>query len=93
MAADTSRELGDRVIAAMQAGLAAGGEAGPLYSAGLLVMDREAWPIADLRVDWHDEPLAELARLWQVWAPQMHDYVTRALNPASSPSYGVPGDE
>jgi uncharacterized Ntn-hydrolase superfamily protein len=93
MAADPSRDLGERVIAAMQAGLAAGGEAGPLHSAGLIVVDREAWPIADLRVDWHDEPLAELARLWKVWAPQMHDYVTRALNPASSPSYGVPGDE
>ena len=88
IAADTSRELGERVIAAMQAGLAAGGEAGPLYSAGLIVVDREAWPMADLRVDWHDEPLAELARLWKVWAPQMQNYVTRALNPASSrPSF------
>ena len=93
IAADTSRGLGDRVIAALQAGLAEGGEAGPLYSAGLIVVDREAWPIADLRVDWHDDPLAELARLWKIWAPQMQDYVTRALNPASSPSYGVPGDE
>jgi uncharacterized Ntn-hydrolase superfamily protein len=93
LASDTSRELGERVIAAMRAGLAAGGEAGPLYSAGLIVMDREAWPIADLRVDWHDNPLAELGRLWELWAPQMHDYVARALNPASAPSYGVPGDE
>jgi uncharacterized Ntn-hydrolase superfamily protein len=93
LAAGTSRPLGERMIAAMQAGLAAGGEAGPLHSAGLIVVDREAWPIADLRVDWHDEPLAELARLWVVWAPQMHDYVTRALNPASAPSYRVPGNE
>jgi uncharacterized Ntn-hydrolase superfamily protein len=93
IATDTSRHLGERMIAAMQAGLAAGGEAGPLYSAGLIVVDREAWPLADLRVDWHDEPLAELARLWTIWAPQMHDYVIRALNPASAPSYGVPGDE
>jgi uncharacterized Ntn-hydrolase superfamily protein len=92
-ASDPSLELGARVIGAMQAGLAAGGEAGPLRSAGLLVVDREAWPIADLRVDWHEQPLAELAALWDVWAPQMRDYVTRALNPTAAPSYGVPGDE
>ncbi|MGE4480597.1 DUF1028 domain-containing protein [Acidocella sp.] len=90
---DPAAELGARVIAAMQAGLAAGGEAGPIKSAGMLVVDKEAWPIADLRVDWHDEPLAELARLWDVWHPQMYDYVTRALNPTEAPSYGVPGDE
>jgi len=92
-ASDPAEELGQRVITAMQAGLAAGGEAGPIKSAGLLVVDRQAWPIADLRVDWSDAPLADLAALWAVWQPQMHDYVTRALNPAAAPSYGVPGDE
>jgi uncharacterized Ntn-hydrolase superfamily protein len=92
LAADPALELGARVIAALQAGLAAGGEAGPIFSAGLVLVHREAWPLADLRVDWHDEPLTELARLWAIWAPQMHDYVTRALNPAAAPSYGVPGD-
>jgi uncharacterized Ntn-hydrolase superfamily protein len=45
-----------------------------------------------LRVDWHDEPLGELACLWEIWAPQMHDYVIRALDPGAAPSYGVPGD-
>jgi len=91
-ASDPEQELGRRVITAMQAGLAAGGEAGPIKSAGLLVVDKQAWPIADLRVDWSDEPLGELAALWAVWQPQMHDYVTRALNPSVAPSYGVPGD-
>ena len=90
---DPALELGARIIAALQAGLAAGGEAGPIRSAGMLVVDREAWPLADLRIDWHDEPLTALAALWDVWAPQMHDYVTRALNPEAAPSYGVPGDE
>jgi uncharacterized Ntn-hydrolase superfamily protein len=91
-ASDAAEDLGRRVITAMQAGLAAGGEAGPIKSAGLLVVDKQAWPIADLRVDWSDQPLAELAALWAVWQPQMHDYVTRALNPSAGPSYGVPGD-
>jgi uncharacterized Ntn-hydrolase superfamily protein len=92
VASDPALALGARVIAALQAGLAAGGEAGPIRSAGLVVVDREAWPIADLRVDWHDAPLTALAALWDMWAPQMQDYVMRALNPAAAPSYGVPGD-
>ena len=87
--------LGARLIAAMQAGLALGGEAGPVHSAGLLIVDRQAWPWAELRIDWLDEgcPIAALARAWEVYAPQANDYVTRALNPAAAPSYGVPGDE
>lgn len=84
--------LGDRIIIAMQAGLAAGGEAGPIRSVGLVLVDRVAWPVADLRVDWHDTPIEALAALWRVWKPQMTDYVTRALNPTAAPSYNVPGD-
>lgn len=86
--------LGDRLIAAMQAALAAGGEEGPVHSVGMLLVRDVAWPVADLRVDWHEsDPIGELARLWALWQPQMDAYVTRALNPSSSPSYGVPGDK
>lgn len=84
--------LGDRILSAMQAGLAGGGEAGPIKSVGLILVDRVAWPVADLRIDWHDTPIEALAALWAVWQPQMTDYVTRALNPAAAPSYNVPGD-
>jgi uncharacterized Ntn-hydrolase superfamily protein len=86
-------DLGDRMIQAMAAGLAAGGEAGPIRSAGLLISGDVAWPIADLRIDWHDAPIAALAALWEVWKPQMDAYVTRALNPAGAPSFGVAGDQ
>jgi uncharacterized Ntn-hydrolase superfamily protein len=86
--------LGDRLIAAMQAALNAGGEEGPVHSAGMLLVREVGWPVADLRVDWHEsDPVGELARLWQLWAPQMDAYVTRALNPSTAPSYGVPGDK
>ncbi|MGE3304424.1 MAG: DUF1028 domain-containing protein [Rhizobiaceae bacterium] len=87
--------LGDRLVAALQAGLAAGGEAGPVRSAGLLVVDRQSWPYADLRIDWREDgcPIAALALAWQVYQPQADAYVTRALNPVAAPSYGVPGDE
>lgn len=90
---DPTLELGTRIILAMQAGLTAGGEAGPIRSAGLILVDRESWPLADLRIDWHDHPLSALAALWDIYSPQMHDYVTRALNPEAAPKYGVPGDE
>lgn len=86
-------DLGDRLVAAMQAGLAAGGEAGPVRSAGLIMVDTVGWPVADLRVDWTEgDPVAELAALWALWKPQMRDYVTRALDPSTAPAYGVPGD-
>lgn len=84
--------LGDRLIAVLKAALAAGGEAGPVHSAGLLVVADVPWPVVDLRVDWSDDPIGDLERLWRLWRPQMHDYVTRALNPLAAPGYGVPGD-
>jgi uncharacterized Ntn-hydrolase superfamily protein len=86
-------DLGDRLMDALIAGLAAGGEEGEVRSAGMLIVDAVAWPVADLRVDWHGEPIHELAGLWHVWKPQQNDYVVRALDPTQAPSYGVPGDE
>ena len=86
-------DLGDRLVEALVGGLAAGGEEGPVRSAGLLIAGAVSWPVADLRVDWHGEPVHELAGLWRVWKPQLDDYVTRALDPTQAPSYGVPGDE
>ena len=87
-------ELGDRLVGALRAGLLAGGEAGPVHSAGLLMAGEEAWPIADLRVDWDEtDPVGRLAMLWKLWAPQMDAYVQRAIEPAAAPSYGVPGDQ
>jgi uncharacterized Ntn-hydrolase superfamily protein len=90
--AGEEHELEARLLAGLAAGLEAGGEAGPLRSAGLLVAGDVDWPVTDLRVDWADGPVAELARLWEVWAPQRDDYVTRALDPGSAPAYGVPGE-
>lgn len=91
--AGPERPLGDRLIDALCHGLAAGGEAGPVRSAGLLLADDVAWPVADLRIDWHDAPVEALAALWEVWKPQMGAYVARALDPRAAPSFGVPGDQ
>ena len=78
---------------AMLAGQAAGGEEGPVHSAGLLVYDAQNWPVVDLRLDWVEhEPVQALYAAWQVYAPQLKDYVTRALDPRAAPSFGVPGN-
>lgn len=83
----------ERLLTAMQAALAAGGEAGPVHSAGMIIVHNVSWPVADLRVDWAEEdPIGELATLWGLYKPQLEDYVTRAINPTAAPSYGVPGD-
>lgn len=85
--------IGDRVLTAMKAALDAGGEAGPVHSAGLYIVREVSWPVADLRVDWHEEdPIGELFKLWALYKPQLEDYVKRAIDPTAAPSYGVPGD-
>lgn len=85
--------LGERLMRALEAGLSAGGEAGPVHSAGLKVADRLSWPVVDLRIDWADNPIGMLRAAWDVYAPQMAAYVQRAEDPTLAPSYGVPGDE
>lgn len=84
--------LGERLMQALEAGLAAGGEAGPVHSAGLKVADRLSWPLVDLRIDWADAPVQMLRAAWDIFAPQMAAYVQRAEDPTRAPSYGVPGD-
>ncbi|QEI08228.1 DUF1028 domain-containing protein [Pigmentiphaga aceris] len=85
--------LAERLMQAMLAGQAAGGEEGPVHSAGLLVYGEQNWPVVDLRLDWveHD-PVQALYATWKVYEPQMHAYITRALDPRAAPSFGVPGN-
>ncbi|MBC8746577.1 MULTISPECIES: DUF1028 domain-containing protein [Paraburkholderia] len=86
--------LAERLLHAMHAAVEAGGEAGPVHSAALKIVDTHVWPVVDLRVDWaDDDPIGKLDALWQAYRPQMLDYIARALNPTAAPSYGVPGDQ
>jgi len=90
---NSSGHLAERLLSALEAGLAAGGELGPVHSAGLLVAAQPDWPVVDLRVDWHIEPISELRMVWRNYQPQMDAYITRAKDPANADSFGVPGDE
>ena len=92
---NTPGHLGDRLIRALKAALEAGGEAGPVHSAGLLLVDNVSWPVAELRCDWAPDecPIKNVADAWEVYKPQLADYTQRALDPTKAPSYGVPGNE
>jgi uncharacterized Ntn-hydrolase superfamily protein len=63
---DAGRELPfpERLMAAMQAGEAAGGDKRGKQSVALVVCTTEAYPFLDLRVDDHPDPLIELRRLY-----------------------------
>jgi uncharacterized Ntn-hydrolase superfamily protein len=81
-----------RLLAAFAAAIAEGGEAGPVHSAAITVVSGHGWRTTDLRVDWSEDPLAEMTRLVEIWLPQRDDYIVRAEDPSRSPGYGVPGD-
>ena len=74
-----------RLIAAMQAGEAAGGDLRGRQSAALIVHDREDYSLLDLRVDDHLNPLAEIARLEEL-ARQSWVHFRRVLPSAGNPN-------
>lgn len=82
-----SENLAERLMRGLEAGLEAGGETGDEHAAGLHVADTYDWPVVDLRVDWHEEPIAELRRIWTLYAPQRAAYESRARAPGAAPSF------
>ena len=88
--ASPENPLTDRLLMALQYGLDAGGEPDPLRSAAIKVAQPGVpVPFIDLRVDGSDAPIAELRRLWMLWAPMVDGYVQRCLEPADAPAAGV----
>ncbi|MGN1291044.1 MAG: DUF1028 domain-containing protein [Bradyrhizobium sp.] len=84
-AANEQLPFAERLIKAMFAGEAAGGDKRGKQSAALLIHGTEEWPLLDLRVDDHADPLRELERLEAIsrehWVPFRSFMPTRA-NPA-----------
>jgi uncharacterized Ntn-hydrolase superfamily protein len=78
--------LADRLLTALEYGFNAGGEAFPLRSAAIKVAQAGVpfLPI-DLRVDYSDTPIADLWKMWALWAPMVAGYVQRCLDPENSP--------
>jgi uncharacterized Ntn-hydrolase superfamily protein len=92
-AANDGQHLAERLLRALEAGLASGGEEGPVHSAALIVCHQQSFPLVSLRVDWDEEnPIRVLRKLWDDYKPQMGAYLQRAVDPTQAPSYGVAGD-
>ena len=83
-AANATLPFARRLIAALKAGEAAGGDKRGKQSAALVIYGEEEWPDLDLRVDDHADPLPELDRLEQVsrerWV-HFSKYLPNAKNP------------
>lgn len=71
----------ERLLAGLDAGVEAGGETQPAMAAGLLVADRHAWPLVDLRVDFEKDPHVKLRGLWRAYEPLVERFVTQVLRP------------
>lgn len=80
--ANADRPFADRLIRALEAGQAAGGDKRGKQSAALIIHTTEDYPALDLRVDDHAEPLVELRRLYsvsrEIFRPMLHFLPTRA---------------
>ena len=82
---DPEEHLAERLLRALEAGLAAGGELKQVKSAALLVVHEQSFPLVDLRVELDPQPLPALRFLWELYRPQAELYVRRALDPDSVP--------
>jgi len=81
MLAAAGEPLAERLVRALEAGLAAGGEVAPLRSAAVLVVGEQSFPLVDLRVDLDPEPVTRLRALWEAYRPRVDEFVRRALDP------------
>ena len=77
--------LAERLLRAIEAGEAAGGELKQVKSAGLVVAHKESFPYVDLRVDLSPQPLVQLRFLWELYQPTADAYVIRAVDPDTAP--------
>src|SRR5437868_10622896 len=73
--AAASRPFAERLIAAIVAGQAAGGDKRGKQAAAVLIATTEDYPALDLRVDDHPEPIAELERLYEKSGERFQPFV------------------
>ena len=78
--------LWERLLRALEAGKAAGGQPDGETSSGLFVVDREPYAMVDLRVDLHPEPVRELRRLADAYFPLVAYYNLRPRDPSVPPA-------
>lgn len=83
--------LADRLLAALTAGDATGGDRRGRQSAAILVVAEKPWPTLNLRVDDHVTPVWELKRLLDVWRAYWEPYQLTGKFPPATPPGPPPG--
>jgi uncharacterized Ntn-hydrolase superfamily protein len=78
--------LWERLLRSLEAGKAAGGQPDGETSSGLYVVDRDTYPLVDLRVDLHATPVTELRRLADAYVPLVAYYNLRPRDPNVPPA-------
>ncbi len=81
MESSEAEDLGDRLMAAIEAGGRAGGQAEGQFSAALLVFDTEPFAHLDLRVDYHADAIAEMRRVYDYFRPLIPYFRARPYDP------------
>jgi uncharacterized Ntn-hydrolase superfamily protein len=90
---DTKASLEERLMQGIEAGRDAGGQHGGQNSAAILVYKERAYPLVDLRVDVHDEPVAELRRVFNTYMTAADYYWRRQSDPTVPPLHEVVPDQ
>ena len=83
----SKKPFAERLIAALEAGEAAGGDKRGKQSAALLVYGEEQYPELDLRVDDHADPVRELRRLYDKAHERFIPYLR--CSPSKSRPWGI----
>jgi uncharacterized Ntn-hydrolase superfamily protein len=78
--------LWERLLRSLEAGKTAGGQPDGETSSGLYVVDRDTYPLVDLRVDLHATPVIELRRLADAYFPLVAYYNLRPRDPSVPPA-------
>ncbi len=81
------RDLSERLLLALEAGQAAGGDKRGKQSAALLVASPQPRMFHNLREDDHADPVAELRRIWEVVAEHTRQ-IEREYGPAAVRLFG-----
>ena len=84
---ESKKPFAERLIRALQAGEAVGGDKRGKQSAALLICSTEDYPELNLRVDDHGEPLAELSRLYHKAHERFVPYLK--CSPSKARPWGV----
>lgn len=83
--ADPSLSMGERLLRAIEAGEAAGGETGTVHSSQMICVGEHSFPLYDLRIDWSATPILDLRRLWVRYEKAADGFPVRVLDPDTVP--------